>query len=241
MVMPLSIFWFTMAIGLLMYFLKRRRTAKLLFITAFVWLLIISTRPVPALLTLLLERSSPPFSTLSLPESGEPVNIVILGGGASFNDKLAPQDNLSLNSLGRLAEGLRIYLLYDSCHVYTSGEAGRDDVSQAYLTAEAAVVLGIASKDITMMETTTRTATEASEFAAVYNGGPLVLVTDAAHMPRALKLFRKNGLDPIPAPTNYLVKVPPGPRLYYFLPRAGNLKTMEAAVHEWVGIVVSGR
>ena len=33
-----------------------------------------------------------------------------------------------------------------------------------------------------------------------------ILVTSASHMLRAMALFRKQGMEPIPAPTDYMVK-----------------------------------
>ncbi|MBK7712495.1 MAG: YdcF family protein [Bacteroidales bacterium] len=34
----------------------------------------------------------------------------------------------------------------------------------------------------------------------------LILVTDAIHMPRAMMIFRKLDIEPIPAPTNHIIK-----------------------------------
>ena len=63
---------------------------------------------------------------------------------------------------------------------------------------------------------------------------PFVLVTSATHMKRAVALFNFHGLDPIPAPTYFLIKesdrVTP-------MPSSGSLGKSEAAFHEYLGIV----
>ena len=65
-----------------------------------------------------------------------------------------------------------------------------------------------------------------------------ILVTSASHMPRAMGLFRKHGMEPIPAPTDYMVKereggLSPG----MFFPSAGSLEKAERAIHEYLGMM----
>jgi uncharacterized SAM-binding protein YcdF (DUF218 family) len=65
----------------------------------------------------------------------------------------------------------------------------------------------------------------------------LILVTDALHMPRAMMLFRKAGLDPIPAPTNFIIKYGKNPISPDWWPSPGNIEMFGKAVHEYAGIV----
>jgi uncharacterized SAM-binding protein YcdF (DUF218 family) len=62
------------------------------------------------------------------------------------------------------------------------------------------------------------------------------LVTSASHMPRSVALFKKEGMNPIPAPTDHRIKerqrLSPG----MFFPWAGNLIKAELAVHEYLGL-----
>ena len=65
-----------------------------------------------------------------------------------------------------------------------------------------------------------------------------ILVTSASHLPRAMALFRKQGMEPIPAPTDYLARereggLPPG----VFYPCAGSLEKAERAIHEYLGLL----
>jgi len=65
---------------------------------------------------------------------------------------------------------------------------------------------------------------------------PLVLVTSASHMPRAVALFRKQGMNPIPAPAAHLVKRRPGLVPEDFYPSAMALLKAQMAVREYLGM-----
>jgi uncharacterized SAM-binding protein YcdF (DUF218 family) len=61
-----------------------------------------------------------------------------------------------------------------------------------------------------------------------------ILVTSAGHMPRALAAFRQMGMNPIPAPTDYLAKMDPFGGNY--LPKSNNLMRADLALHEYFGL-----
>ena len=71
-----------------------------------------------------------------------------------------------------------------------------------------------------------------------------LLVTSAAHMPRSMMIFRKLGMNPIAAPTDYqktdreanLTSLES--RILNFLPDADNLRDTNRAIKEYVGIVI---
>lgn len=82
------------------------------------------------------------------------------------------------------------------------------------------------------------TRAEANEYKRLFaDSVQLVLVTSAIHMSRAMYLFQKTGLDPLAAPTNHLVKKGQQKKdFWYWLPSSGNIKRMESAIHEYVGL-----
>jgi uncharacterized SAM-binding protein YcdF (DUF218 family) len=65
-----------------------------------------------------------------------------------------------------------------------------------------------------------------------------VLVTSATHLPRAMAMFEKAGMNPIPAPTDYLNADESADvgRLFALIPRAGAAGTIERALHEYLGL-----
>ena len=64
----------------------------------------------------------------------------------------------------------------------------------------------------------------------------LIVVTSAIHMPRSMYLFQKAGLNPIAAPTNHLVKTSLQHDPWYWNPSSYNIRKMEAAIHEYIGL-----
>lgn len=75
----------------------------------------------------------------------------------------------------------------------------------------------------------------------------ILLVTSALHMPRAVAIFKKQGFDVIPAPTDYLVtnadwahytQADLGLQLYNLLPSSADLDLTSRVIKEWIGIAV---
>ena len=66
----------------------------------------------------------------------------------------------------------------------------------------------------------------------------LVVVTTASHIPRAIKIFHKTGIDAIPAPCDYS-HFEKGRRVRYFLQfiSGENFAMTERAAHEWFGSI----
>jgi uncharacterized SAM-binding protein YcdF (DUF218 family) len=61
----------------------------------------------------------------------------------------------------------------------------------------------------------------------------VALVTEAYHMPRSVRAFRKQGLDVVPAPCCYRSTALRGP---WFLPGAGPMRANGDNLHEWIGL-----
>ncbi|WP_353259131.1 YdcF family protein [Prochlorothrix hollandica] len=74
----------------------------------------------------------------------------------------------------------------------------------------------------------------------------ILLVTSAIHMPRALAIFRKQGLTVSPAPTDFLVEVPATlgfswkEAVVNLLPDAGNQEKVSRGLKERLGLWVYG-
>lgn len=117
-----------------------------------------------------------------------------------------------------------------------SGYGGSDPVSSAELASIVAMEQGIPSERIQLFETARDTAEEAKLVAPIVKGHKSALVTSASHMPRAMSLFRAEGVEPVAAPTDYLGKEPQSPLFFYQkLPHARDLNAVTAAWHEILG------
>jgi uncharacterized SAM-binding protein YcdF (DUF218 family) len=99
--------------------------------------------------------------------------------------------------------------------------------------------LGVSANDIYQFLTTKNTADEAATFRSTFGiNNKLYVVTSAIHMPRSMYLFRREGINATAAPTNYMNKKGTDQHLYKaFIPGSENVFRMEAAMHEYVGML----
>jgi len=67
----------------------------------------------------------------------------------------------------------------------------------------------------------------------------LILCTSASHIPRAMKIFQKQGLNPIASPCDYTdFDKPECERTFWYrwpLPSGTNFDTSQRALYEWLG------
>jgi len=71
---------------------------------------------------------------------------------------------------------------------------------------ELSLALGVSDDDIILESKSTNTYEEAVYTEPIVNNHKFILVTSASHMLRAMGIFKKKGMNPIAAPTGYLVK-----------------------------------
>jgi uncharacterized SAM-binding protein YcdF (DUF218 family) len=186
-----------------------------------------------------LERRYPPILTATsvTPQDAQPVKwIVVLGGGGSYSSQLPSPSQLSNASLTRLVEGIRLQrqisgskLILSEGNIFGSGPV-------AEVMARVAEDLGV-RKDDMVLETQSRdTEAQAGMILQLVGTERFLLVTSASHMPRSMGLFRKLGMNPIAAPTDFesLSGESWAPSAFY--PSAGGLRKAELAVHEYVGL-----
>lgn len=111
---------------------------------------------------------------------------------------------------------------------------------EAELIRDLLVEWGVPLSAIEIAGASRNTYENALEIRALYEREPFAsafLVTSAAHMPRALAVFRRAGLPVTPATTDIEV-VAPGPwTILRLLPDAGALRLTTAALREWIGAV----
>jgi uncharacterized SAM-binding protein YcdF (DUF218 family) len=174
-------------------------------------------------------------SSLMKSKSQDSLFIVVLASGYTIDSRFPAIDQLDVNSLVRLAEGVRVKKLCKRCTLVCSGYSSLGLETQASVTKKAAIELGVEKNEIATLDRAGSTMEEAAEFKKKYGSkAKLILVTDAFHMPRAIKLFNTAGISNIiPAPTNFRAKKKLKNRDY--LPSMGNLSLSEIVLHEYLG------
>lgn len=234
----LNLVLFTAILAYIFYRINRRRAGACLAILAWVFFLLFSTGYLPGYLVKRIESQYPPFHPDRSPFSRGRVYIHVLGGGYTMDDRLPSREQLSLVGLGRLSEAIRIFNLYDSSILVVSGNIASGNQSLASVARKSAISLGVAAGRIEMLEEPATTFGEAGEFAQRFGRqAPVILVTDAVHMPRAMRFFRDHGLDPYPAPANYLIKEDQSPFELRWIPSVQNFLLMDRMMREFFGEV----
>ena len=209
--LPLSVALGMMVVGacLLRFRVQLRVLGVRLLLAGAAWLAITSNRGVGTALICALEQRHPSHG----PEASHerPLSrcrtIVVLGGGHADNSTLSANNRLSSSALSRLVEGVRLARALPEAELWVSGPAAADGKpTHARVLAEAAVSLGIPSDRI--VELTSGHDTEGEARAVRMRigenaDGKVALVTSAWHLPRAVALFRKAGIEVIPCPADY--------------------------------------
>jgi len=240
--MPLSFILILLVAGLAIIGAgrKKHRTGKALLLLGTALLLLAGYGFITDRLAASLENRYPPLLHLdNVKKISDRVFIVVLGGGSNPDQQLPLPSQLTPESLSRLVEGVRLYRQLPGARLLLSGGAVFQDVPEALTLAETAMLLGARKEDIYMESKSLDTGDQAREIAAMIGKAPCILVTSAIHMPRSIALFRKQGLNPVPAPTNYLVMKRTHLHPGIFFPNALSLRKAEAAIHEYLGLLAT--
>jgi uncharacterized SAM-binding protein YcdF (DUF218 family) len=221
---------------------RRQRLGKVLATLGTVLLFLCSTPLISLWLLVPLEQRSPallhPETVSGGPkDSTSPQWIVVLGGGHRSDPRLPANSQISAAALGRVVEGMRLHKVIPGSKLLLSGGVVFDPVPEAEVMAQVAVLLGAKSQDIALDSVSRDTAEEAEVIAKMIGREKFFLVTSAAHMPRSMALFRKRGLQPIPAPTDFRASKTLSSGLARLFPGVGALGQTQTALHEYLGLV----
>ena len=205
----------------------------MLFLVIIFW--IVSTRPGAWLLMKPLENQYETFQSIA--DSEQNAYILVLGGGCS-NFGHTDYEKLSEASLRRVAEAIRIGQLYPQTNIVLSGTSWRGICDVADYAA--VILKNYFPKERILIQYESRDTRQEAEMFKLQFGTqkPVVLVTSASHMPRAVRNFKKLGIRVIPAPTDFRIK---SGKFWVsdFLPSSENLKISEIALHEFLGLLYS--
>jgi uncharacterized SAM-binding protein YcdF (DUF218 family) len=139
-------------------------------------------------------------------------------------------------TLARLVEAIRLKRQIPEAKLVLSGGFGGTPL-HAELLADAAVALGVPRPELVLETRTFDTADEARFIHETVRDAPFILVTSASHLPRAVALFQKQGMSPLPAPADYGALDDPGLSPYSFLPAPLGIMKLERALHEYLGLI----
>jgi uncharacterized SAM-binding protein YcdF (DUF218 family) len=236
---PLLHFYLAAFIAAFFYWREKQKLAKITTIYSIVWLLLVSASPIPKFLAQKREAQSPQLDAAVINTLKEQAaNVIVLGAGHSNAPGFTVHDRLSEPALKRLLEGVRIKQQLAQAKLMCSGYSASGRQSQAETLAEMALQLGISPQDTLWQPTAHNTEAEARAYRQRFSDTiPLILVTSALHMPRAIYWFRHYGLNPIPAPTDHQVMPDPGYESFAFKPSTHKIDISAKLLHEYAGML----
>lgn len=185
----------------------------------------------------------------SLPEAEV---IVVLGGGTE--PRLYPRSTPELNSAGdRLLYAAWLYRQGKAPHLLlTGGKIEWMNPGEAGAESMAVILemIGVPKQAIwleTASENTHDNAVNCRKILEEKGIRRVILVTSALHMPRSVALFERQGLEVIPAPTDFsvtqadwqqLTEANLPAQLIRLLPTADNMSALTDALKEYLGILI---
>ncbi len=210
---------------------RMRKTGNLMIFLGVAMLLVLSTRLGAMLLVRPLENQYPPLAA-----AGDAQAIVILGAGRMGNaPEYGHDDEASMIGMKRLQYGAYLQRKTGLPILVTGGSPDGSPESEAALMARTLRRdLGAEVRwEEKRSNTTYDNAVMSADMLKQDNIGRILLVTDAIHMPRSVRVFSSTGLKVTPAPTVFTGMA--SSRITDYFPAASNLQLSSYAMHEWIG------
>ena len=219
----------------LLWFTRKQRAGKLLVTIGAALFALFGYSASSSILLKPLEYRYPPV--LSFEKEAGVKWVVVLGGGHASDARLPVTSQIEETALVRLVEGIRVHRMLPGSKLVLSGGPVFDRVPEAKLMAKLAEDLGVSREQLVLEESSRDTKDEAKLIRKIIGRERFVLVTSASHMPRAVALFRKQGMNPIPDPTGHLVKESTRLAPNDFFPSAHGFQKAKRAIYEYLGLL----
>jgi uncharacterized SAM-binding protein YcdF (DUF218 family) len=162
-------------------------------------------------------------------QSAQAQAIVVLSGYAADDLDMPLSSRANSSALYRIVEAVHLWRQCQSCTVIVTGFDPTVKVMIEVLAS-----LGIPQSQLHADNQAANTAASAANMQTLLSGKKIYLVTSAGHMTRSLGVFTKQGLNAIPAPTDF--QLPKKVSHAMWRPLPFHLSCSDAAIHEYVGI-----
>jgi uncharacterized SAM-binding protein YcdF (DUF218 family) len=244
LVSNLFLWFWLLGIVLLRWGTKKNPRVRLLGIIILLVFWFVGTRPFADIVLSPLENVSKPPDIASLQRQEVKQVVVLTGGGYPIQGELF-SSALPHGSAYRFLGGVELCArLGTDCRIIFSGSSGRG--SGAWPTGlwmkDLALIL-MPNRQILAEARSHSTGDHSVNIKPFLQKAPFALVTSAYHMPRAVRTFKKAGLDPIPYPVDFLV-LGGGYTGLDFIPSIENLSKLNVALREYLALLfytVTGR
>jgi uncharacterized SAM-binding protein YcdF (DUF218 family) len=236
---PSNFILFVVICGVLLWATRYARLGRPIAIIGIVLMLIAGMSPLGTALLLPLENRFPQWSAAA----GAPDGIVVLGGIVRGHVTLMRKQISFGPAADRLLAAVDLHRQYPAARIVFSGGNSNlifKGMPESELAERFLEDYGVPSDDIVVDRTSRNTienAANAKEIAAPKPGERWLLVTSAAHMPRAIGLFRAAGFRVEAYPVDWLTGGW-GDAMQLRLSLLGGFVRLDIAAHEWEGLFI---
>ena len=178
--------------------------------------------------------------------------IVVLGGGIKAHRPPRPMVDVAEQG-DRVIYGAKLYKIGKAPLLILSGgripwQNGENSSSEADDMEQLLLLFDVPTSAIIKEEESYNTHDNAVNTKKILQQQSLdrvILVTSALHMPRAVKVFRQQGIEVIPAPTDFLVTEQSTEiednwqkTILQLFPHSGHINRTTLAIKEYIGLIV---
>ena len=240
LVFPFNVTLWFMLLALAMLWINKVRLAGSSMAIAIAVFVVSGNPPLSSALYARHERTHLPLPIMEYPVADA---IVVLGG--SLGPPLPPRLYMDLSgAIDRIWHGVRLYRAGKASTIVLSGgnvfpQPGVE--GESFYAAQLLVDWGVPQSAILIEDRSRNTYENALYSKTILNEKNMhkvLLVTSALHMPRALAVFRSNGIDAIAAPTDFNIVPVNRPGILNWIPSLGAMATLTDVIRENLGILV---
>ncbi len=214
------------------------RLARFLLVLLLLYSGVIFATPLPEYALQTLENRFPvPQQVVAADIAG----VIVLGGATDDGAVARDRNQAALNSSAeRLTTAVALHRAMPDKEIIVSGFSGELQPrgwNEAEITRHFFAQQGVDLAKVRFEAQSRNTAENARRTAELLGAAerPWLLVTSAAHMPRAVASFRADGLNVLPYPVDYRTEPE---NLVWPRSLSGSLGDAGVALHEWLGLLV---
>ncbi len=238
LVIPANLCITLLLLGAILYVFRHRKTGFVLAATGLCWAIFWSLPASSLWAGGRLEQLYPWHTPTSLPQAQA---IVVLGGSTANSRENWFQTKVGEATKSRVETASVLYHAGRAPLIVLSGAALDGNVSEAQMMANRLEHQGIPERALlleTRSYTTRENALYTAELLHARNIHHVLLVTSALHMPRAMAVFRKQGIDAVAAASPAQIVVPDEPGFSFWQPSMRALSASRSIVKEYVALLV---
>lgn len=237
-VVPLNLSIALLVVGAVLFITRHRKTGLFFAVSGIAWALFWSLPASSLWAGGRLEQLYPH----TLPDALPPAEAIVVLGGNTANSRqnwFEPYDADTASP--RVDTAALLYQTQRAPRIVLSGAALDGSLSEAEVMARTLEQSGVPEQALILEKnsyTTYENAVYTRRILDEHGINRVLLVTSALHMPRALAVFRKQGIAAIPAPSRPQIVVPSDPTFSFWQPDVRALSASRSIIKEYVGLVV---